>query len=145
MALASKKWVRGYVGKYELPQKPRRILAVGGGGGLNLLMFDFGYMITDAVDRKVRLNGGELRIGLSRFAVAGKEVQAMASPCYVYVTYMRGQLPTIETTNTINDTVPQGETYNHLLYTFEIDDDGGFLKLKRIHHLGGIFVGTYWG
>jgi len=111
--------------------------------GLDLSDIDFGYEITSAVEREVTISNGEFRIGASRFTVDETELTINYSPGYVYLLYPRNGTPSITSSNSIDDTVPGGSDYKHLFYTFELSSSGS-LQLNRIHHLGGVFAGTYW-
>jgi hypothetical protein len=113
--------------------------------GLDMTYIDFGYSITDAVNRLVDFNQGFFRMGQSYFTVAASVgVVISNSPAYIYVEYIRGGTPVLMTpTNDLNATIPDQNAYRHLLYTFTISNSAG-LQISRIHNLGGIQVGAYW-
>lgn len=121
-------------------------IALDTSAGINLDKLDFWYRITNRTERKVKINKGILRIGLSVFLVPETEIQITADPTYVFVQYDRAQAsgPTIEISTEISDVSPTGQIYRHLLYTLEITTEGG-VRVQNIHHIGSIQTGTYWG
>lgn len=116
-----------------------------GEAGLDMTHIDFGYDITDTTNRFVSINPGIFRHGQSHYSVLGAvDLEATTSPSYCYVEYIRGITPTIKPlTHDLNATISDTTAYRHLLYTFTISSTGG-LEEPTIHHLGGIFIGSYW-